>query len=123
MTPATTAAFFAELAERGHEPLLHAASGTVRFDLRDGENVERWLVAIDRGTVSVTRKREKADCVVFTDRRLFDRIVTGQANAMTAFLRGLIGLEGDPQLLLLFQRLFPGPAQPGTETEDRRALR
>ncbi len=47
--PATAEEFFAGLAERGYEPVLHAASGTVRFDLRDGGKVERWLVSIDRG--------------------------------------------------------------------------
>jgi len=121
MTATTPAEFFARLAERGHEPLLHAASGTVRFDLLDGDRVERWLVLIERGAVSVTRKRAKADCLVTMDRRLFEDIVGGRANTMAAFLRGLIGLEGDPQLLLAFQRLFPGPARPEAETDDRRA--
>lgn len=121
--PATAHEFFAGLAERGYEPVLHAASGTVRFDLRDGGKVERWFVAIERGTVSVTRKRAQADCVVTTERGLFDRIVSGRANAMTAFLRGLIGLEGDPELLLLFQRLFPGPVRQEREAGVRRAAR
>ena len=35
MTDATTE-FFQELAERGHEPALEKATGTLRFDLSDG---------------------------------------------------------------------------------------
>jgi hypothetical protein len=37
MTPSDpTARFFAELAERGHEPLLRKASGSMRFDVVAG---------------------------------------------------------------------------------------
>jgi putative sterol carrier protein len=43
------------------------------------------------------------------DQALFEQIVTGEENAMAAVLRGEIGIEGKPQLLVFFQRLFPGP--------------
>jgi hypothetical protein len=42
------------------------------------------------------------------DQALFEQIVTGRENATAALLRGLIDVEGNPQLLVLFQRLFPG---------------
>jgi hypothetical protein len=35
--------------------------------------------------------------------------VTGRMNAMAATLRGVLDPEGDLGLVLLFQRLFPGP--------------
>jgi hypothetical protein len=38
-----TAEFFDALVERGHEPLLENATGTVRFDLKDGKKMDRWL--------------------------------------------------------------------------------
>ena len=38
-----------------------------------------------------------------------DRIAGGEVNAMAAILRGAITVEGDPALLLMFQRLLPGP--------------
>ncbi len=44
-----TDTFFAELAERGSEPLLGAVKGKLRFDLRSGKRTEHWRVAIDRG--------------------------------------------------------------------------
>jgi putative sterol carrier protein len=50
---------------------------------------------------------------VRTDQAIFDRIVKGEANAMAAFLRGAIDLEGDRGLLLAFQRVFPGPPRKG----------
>jgi putative sterol carrier protein len=108
-----TAEFFQGLAERGHEPALQKATGTLRFDLSDRAGAERWLITIKKGAVAVSRKDAKADCVVRADRTLFDRIASGEANAMSAFLRGAIEIDGDRGLLLAFQRVFPGPARKG----------
>jgi putative sterol carrier protein len=108
MTDATVA-FFDALAERGHEVLLENATGTVRFDLNDGKKTDRWLVAVEKGDIAVSRQNLRADCVVRSDKSLFDGIASGKTNAMAAMLRGAVSVEGDPQLLVLFQRLFPGP--------------
>ncbi len=108
MAEATTQ-FFAELGGRGHEPRLDAASGTLRFDLRQGKRVERWLVAVEKGDMTVSRRNVAADCVVSADLALFDDVVSGKTNAFAALLRGAAGVEGDVQLLVAFQRLFPGP--------------
>jgi putative sterol carrier protein len=104
-----TTAFFDELASRGHEPLLEKATGTLRIDLTDGRRSARWLVAITKGDVAVSRQNRRADCVARADRTVFEGIVKGEVNAMAAALRGAISVEGDPQLLVQFQRLFPGP--------------
>jgi predicted lipid carrier protein YhbT len=106
----STAEFFQELGRRGHEPLLEKATGIVRFDLVGDRRTERWLVRLDRGGVSVSRKNIAADCVVRAERTLFDAMVSGEANGMAAYLRGELTLEGDPELLVLFQRVLPGPA-------------
>jgi putative sterol carrier protein len=104
----STEEFFDELVRRGHEPRLEKVSGTVRFDLENGNGVERWLVTVDKGDISVSRKNGKADAVMRTDKALFDRILTGEVNAMAATLRGLLTIEGDRELLVLIQRLFAG---------------
>jgi hypothetical protein len=44
-------------------------------------------------------------------RELFDDIRSGRTNAVAATLRGEITIEGNPRLLNIFQRLFPGPAK------------
>jgi len=56
--------FFEKLAARGHEPLLHMVSGSLRFELSAGARIELWRVAIKRGDVTVARDGAKADCVV-----------------------------------------------------------
>jgi len=105
-----TAEFFQKLAGRGHEPLLEKGTGTIRFDLVASKRTDRWLVTLDRGDVSVSHKNATADCVVRAERTLFDAMATGEVNGMAAYLRGELTLEGDPELLVLIQRVLPGPA-------------
>lgn len=104
----TTAAFFDALAQRGRHPLLKNASGTIRFDVLDGERTEHWLVTMDQGDVDVTHARTKADAVVRIDKASLDGMVSGRVNAMASVLRGELVLEGDLSLMILFQRVFPG---------------
>ncbi len=108
MTDATTE-FFEGLGARGHEPLLEKATGTLRIELSNGTRPARWLVTVKKGDVTVSHANAKADCVARMDQALFEQIVTGRENATAALLRGLVAVEGNPQLLVLFQRLFPGP--------------
>ena len=110
MTDAT-AEFFDALVERGHEPLLEKATGTVRFDLKDGKTTDRWFIAVAKGDVAVSRQNLRADCVVTADKSLFDGIASGETNAMAALLRGAMSVEGDVQLFVRFQRFLPGPSR------------
>ena len=65
---------------------------------------------IDRGDLAVSHRNAKADCVIRAEKALFDRIATGEENAVAAVLRGAIDIEGNRQLLVIFQRVFPaGP--------------
>lgn len=104
----TAADLFESLRKRGHEPLLEHAQGTLRFELENGQP-QRWLVEMDKGDVVVSHANRKADATIRADAQLFDRIVRGEVNAMAAVLRGAVTVEGDPQLLMIFQRVFPGP--------------
>jgi putative sterol carrier protein len=105
-----TAAFFDGLRQHDREPALARTSGVVRIDVADNGRTERWFVAIDDGTVKVSKRNQAADSTLRVDKQLFDRIVTGKANAVTAMLRGEMSLEGDWNLLVVFQRLFPSPS-------------
>jgi putative sterol carrier protein len=104
-----TAEFFDDLSQRGHEPLLQKAKGTARFDVVHGTKTDRWLLTIDKGDMAVARRNAAADCVLRADKALFDRVVTGEQSSVAAVLRGELGVEGDWRLLILVQRLFPGP--------------
>ena len=103
-----TTEFFDELGRRQHDPRLIKANGTLRFELKDGSRINRWVVTIRKGDISVSRAGREADAIVRGDRATFERILAGEANAMSTALRGELAFEGDPELIVLFQRLFPG---------------
>jgi hypothetical protein len=104
-----TKEFFEALRQRGHEPLLEAANGSLRLEVAENGRTSFWYVSVEHGDVTVTHERRRADSTIKIDKRLSDRLVSGKENAMAAVLRGAISVEGDPQMLMLFQRLFPGP--------------
>jgi putative sterol carrier protein len=116
MTDAT-ARFFEDLARRGHEPLLGRTNGSLRFDLTDGSRAEHWFVRIADGDIEVSRSDAKADCEIRANQEVFESILSGEMNAMVAYLRGLVVGEDDVSLLIRFQRLFPPPkGQPSTSS-------
>jgi hypothetical protein len=106
-----TAAFFDALVRRGHEPRLEKAAGTLRFDLEEDGQTERWFVDVRHGNVTASRARETraADCVLRTTHAWFNRFVTGEDNALAGLLRGDAVAEGNLQLMFFFQRLTPNP--------------
>src|SRR6478672_7333830 len=105
-----TAEFFDDLAQRGHEPLLRNAGGTMRFDIADGKKTEHWFVAIDKGNLKVSHSRGAADCTLAATKALFDRLASGKASAVAEVLRGTLTIDGDWRLLVLFRRILPGPS-------------
>jgi putative sterol carrier protein len=108
MTTATST-FFANLAARGHDPVLGSAKGTVRIDLAQGSSIDSWWVRIDDGSIEVSQDEGGADCIVRTTPEAFDQLASGHTGALAATLRGELEIEGDPRLLVRFQRLFPAP--------------
>jgi putative sterol carrier protein len=108
MTNATTK-FFEGLEARGYDPRVAKITATLRFDLKNGKQTSRWLVAIDKGDIAVSHRNAKADCVVRTDSAVFEGIASGEVNPFAAALRGAMGIEGKPEVLVMFQRLFPDP--------------
>ena len=113
--------FFADLANRGSEPLVRKVAGTIRFDLADGTDKEHLLVSIDKGDTTVSRRNSRADAVVRAERAVLEDIIAGRKNAMAAYLRGALQVEGNIELVVRFTRLLPGP--PRAEGPDEGAGR
>jgi len=101
--------FFENLTSKGHEPLLHHTTGTIRLDLRNGDAVEYWFLTIVKGDVAVSHRKAKADATIRMDKRRFEGATRGSVNLNAALLRGLLEVEGDLGLLSAFDRLLPGP--------------
>jgi len=104
-----TSEFFDRISQPMPRPSMGGVTATLRIDLDRGKATEHWLVTINKGNISVSNKNVKADAVMHTDKEIFDRLARGEANAMASVLRGLVAIEGDQKLLIIFQRLFPGP--------------
>jgi hypothetical protein len=104
-----TTDFFAQLAAQGQIPMLARLSGTMRIDLTDNGRTEHWYLTITKGTIDVSRRDAPADAVLVADKTLYDEMVRGKLNAMSAVLRNVIQVDGDMGMLYSVQRLFPGP--------------
>ena len=114
-----TARFFETLAEADRVPVLATQTGTIRFDIGEGKDLDHWYVNVKKGEVKISHKNAKADAVAVGTKSLFDELATGKANAMASFLRGRLSGQGDVGLLMSFQRLFPGP--PGAKGPERKS--
>ncbi|MGW4497345.1 SCP2 sterol-binding domain-containing protein [Micromonospora sp. NPDC004336] len=117
MTEATER-FFESLPARAPDVLHSPVSGTMQIDLARGNQTLHWVVRLAPGTIEVSRQRGPADAIWYTSEELFDRLVTGQAQAISSVLRNESSFSGDVGLLLAFRRFFPEP--PGTR--DPRAV-
>jgi hypothetical protein len=114
-----TAEFFDGLSRRGHEPLLGKLRATVRFDILDGNRTTHWMLGLDDGDIDVSRADGDADCVIQADKTAFDKVASGRTNAMAAYLRGALTLDGEPRLLVRVMRLFPDPVGMPEVSGDR----
>ena len=101
--------FFARLAETGHVATFEGQSATVRLDVVNRDEVERWHLTVSKGDVDVVRGDRPADAVMRTDRPHAEALVTGRLNAQAAMLRGALACEGNLAAVVMFQRCLPGP--------------
>jgi hypothetical protein len=55
--------------------------------------------------------------VIIAGRAVCDDVVSGRTSGLAALLRGEAAVEGDPELMVLMQRLFP--REPATSAPRR----
>lgn len=109
MTEATTA-FFETVDQRGYDPRLALVAGRVRFDLKQDDRTDSWLVAIDHGKISVSRQRASdVDSVVAISAETFERSARGEESLIAALFRGSMHVDGNLRLAMMVERLLPGP--------------
>ncbi|MEH1098796.1 SCP2 sterol-binding domain-containing protein [Micromonospora sp. CPCC 205561] len=102
-----TSAFFEQLAGVGHDPNLCKVRGSVRFDIREGDGVEQWLLDIDNGNLRVTRGAHPADAVITVSAEVAEAMTRGEMNGLAGMTRGEILVDGDLALAMRIGRLFP----------------
>jgi hypothetical protein len=104
-----TEELFDELSRRRHEPRLENATGSVRVELVEGVCTEHWYIEIADGDVQVSRENMEAEAAFRAERALFERAATGEENLTAALLRGAVSAEGSLELVVILERLLPGP--------------
>lgn len=121
-----TLEFFDELSRRGHQPMLQRVQATIRFEVSvdsadapgagagDGDRARilRRQVTVDHGDLSISADdatapdATTADVTITCTASELDDLVSGRTSAMASLLRGALTVEGDPELVVLAQRLF-----------------
>jgi putative sterol carrier protein len=90
------------------DPRLKSVSGSYRFDV---DEVGSWKIDVDHGRIEVHETSERADCVVRASADDFGRIMSGAQNLITAWMQGLVELEGDASLAQKLHGIIPRKAR------------
>ncbi|WP_431977077.1 glycogen debranching N-terminal domain-containing protein [Micromonospora haikouensis] len=106
--------FFAGLPEasRGRLPTTPAGLVAFRFVTDDGPT-STWFVTLDGGRARVDRRGHDPDCLVEMRPETFERLVAGADHSVAMLFRGVVSVEGDLPLFLVFRRLLPIHADSG----------
>ncbi|GIH21669.1 hypothetical protein Raf01_98410 [Rugosimonospora africana] len=107
--PGVTEEFFDEISRHGGQRLARKTNGTIRLELEHDHGVDHWFIAITNGTVEVFRDERDADTVLRTTRAFFERMASGEANPLSAWMRNDITSEGEFRFIVVLERLFPTP--------------
>ena len=99
----TTREFFEGLPSRGDASKLAGMNNTYLFDI-DGAGM--WFVTVEGGTVSVREGDGEADCTISTSEENFQKILSGEQNATSAYMTGKLKVKGDMGAAMKLQKLF-----------------
>ena len=99
----STREFFESLPARGDQSKLAGMNNSYLFDI---ENAGCWLVTIADGTVSVSEGGGEADCTIAASEENFQRILSGEQNATSAYMTGKLKIKGDMGAAMKLQKLF-----------------
>jgi putative sterol carrier protein len=101
----TTREFFEGLSARADASKLAGMKNSYLFDI-DGAGM--WFVTIDGGVVSVREGDGEAgaDCTISASEENFQRILSGEQNATSAYMTGKLKIKGDMGAAMKLQKLF-----------------
>jgi putative sterol carrier protein len=95
--------FFDTLASRADPAKLAGMSNSYLFDI-EGEG--QWLVDVRDGAITVKQGEGDADATISTTGETFDKIVSGEQNATTAYMTGKLKIKGDMGAAMKLQKIF-----------------
>ena len=95
--------FFDTLPSRVDESKTAGMNNSYVFDI-DGAG--KWKVDVQDGKVQVTEGAEDGDVTITTSEETFDKIVSGEQNATSAYMTGKLKVKGDMGAAMKLQKLF-----------------
>jgi putative sterol carrier protein len=99
----TAKEFFDNLETRADASKTAGMTNSYLFDI-DGAG--KWTVNVDDGTINVTEGGEDADAVISASEETFEKIVSGEQNATSAYMTGKLKVKGDMGAAMKLQKLF-----------------
>ncbi len=99
----TTREFFEGLSARADATKMAGMNNSYVFDI-DGAGV--WFVTVEDGVVSVREGEGEADCTISTTEENFQKILSGEQNATSAYMTGKLKIKGDMGAAMKLQKLF-----------------
>ena len=95
--------FFETLESRVDQSKTAGMNNSYLFDI-DGAG--QWKVDVQDGDVKVTEGVGDADVTITTSEETFDKIVSGEQNATSAYMTGKLKVKGDMGAAMKLQKLF-----------------
>jgi putative sterol carrier protein len=74
--------------------------------LFDIDGAGKWKVDVEDGNVKVMEGAEDADVTITASEETFDKIVSGEQNATSAYMTGKLKVKGDMGAAMKLQKLF-----------------
>ena len=99
----TAQEFFDALPSRVSPDRIEGMNNTYVFDI---EGAGTWTVEVADGAVTVTDGAEDADCTFSASEETFEKIVSGEQNATTAYMTGKLKIKGDMGAAMKLQKIF-----------------
>ena len=95
--------FFDTLPTRIDPSKTAGMNNSYLFDI-DGAGT--WKVDVEDGNVKVMEGAQDADVTITTSEETFDKIVSGEQNATSAYMTGKLKVKGDMGAAMKLQKLF-----------------
>jgi putative sterol carrier protein len=95
--------FFQNLESRADASKTAGMNNSYVFDI-DGAG--QWTVRVEDGTVSVAEGAGEADATIQASQEVFEKIVSGEQNATSAYMTGKLKIKGDMGAAMKLQKLF-----------------
>ena len=102
--PDTVQEFFETLPSRADTSKTAGMTNSYAFDI---EGAGQWTVKVEDGAVNVAEGVQDADVTISASEEVFQKILSGEQNATSAYMTGKIKLKGDMGAAMKLQKLFP----------------